>query len=261
MHQQQAIDTLLAAAREDDAVRAVFLKGSVARGGGDAYSDVDFYCIVHADKLEGFLARRKALLEQYRPVLFWMEVNHVGPQVIAIYNDGLHLDFYTVTQEKLPTGGTAKALYDPENLLADYKATTAALPFAEIVLHFDNFLFSLVQIETAVRREYLTWAHYLVEKLPGEFAYLYRYLYTPDDAMLSLKDFDRVLDKNTRNRMLQAHQSSVLEGIRIYIALMREIASDYPLEEKAVFNWTFFDFMARRIEALASERAAQRPDD
>lgn len=258
--QQQAIDTLLAAARQDEAVRAVFLKGSLARGGGDAYSDVDFYCLVHADKLEAFLARRKALLEQYRPILFWMEVNHVGPQVIAIYNDRLHLDFYTVTQEKLPTGGTAKALYDPENLLADYEATTAALSFAEIVLHFDSFLFSLVQIETAVRRDYLTWAHYLVEKLPGEFAFLYRYLYTPDNAMLSLKDFDRVLDNATRDRMLQAQQANILESTRIYIALMREIASEYPLEEKAVFNWTFFDMMAWRIEALASERAAQRPN-
>lgn len=259
--QQQAIDTLLAAARQNEAVRAVFLKGSLARDGGDAYSDVDFYCIVHADKLEGFLARRKALLEQYRPVLFWMEVNHVGPQLIAIYNNGLHLDFYTVTQEKLPTGGTAKALYDPENLLADYEATTAALSFADIMLHFDNFLFSLVQIETAVRRNYLTWAHYLVEKLPGEFATLYRYLYTPDNAMLSLKDFDRVLDNATRDRMLQAQQANILESTRIYIALMREIASEYPLEEKAVFNWKFFDFMAWRIEALASERAAQRPND
>lgn len=257
---QQVIDSLLAAARQDEAVRAVFLKGSLARGGGDAYSDVDFYCLVHADKLEAFLARRKALLEQYRPILFWMEVNHVGPQVIAIYNDRLHLDFYTVTQEKLPTGGTAKALYDPEKLLADYEATTAALPFAEIVLHFDSFLFSLVQIETAVRRDYLTWAHYLVEKLPGEFAFLYRYLYTPDNAMLSLKDFDRVLDNATRDRMLQAQKANILESTRIYIALMREIASEYPLEEKAVFNWTFFDMMAWRIEALASERAAQHPN-
>lgn len=250
--QERVIETLLAAVQKDEAVRAIFLKGSLARSSSDEYSDVDFYCLVHADELEGFLGRRRALLEQYRPILFWADVNFVGPQVVAVFDDGLHLDFYAVTAEKLPTTSAARVLYDPENLLANYPALPLTMTFPEIVLHFDSFSFALMQIETAVRRDNLVWAHHLVDTLPGDFAFLYRYLYDPDNARLSLKDIDRVLDDTTRAKMLRAAQASNVESTRIYMELMRDTASAYPLEEQAVFNWTFFDFMQQRIEALAA---------
>ena len=44
--QEAAIQQVVYALKGDEAVRAVFLKGSIARGEQDEFSDVDLYCVV-----------------------------------------------------------------------------------------------------------------------------------------------------------------------------------------------------------------------
>lgn len=44
-----AINVVVGALKDDSAVRALFLKGSLAKDVGDEYSDVDLYCLVHDD--------------------------------------------------------------------------------------------------------------------------------------------------------------------------------------------------------------------
>ena len=108
--QRSLIETVLSAVRQVEEIRAAFLKGSLGSDAGDEYSDVDFYCLLDPAGLEPFLQRRREILERYRPILFWAEVNFVGPQVVAVYDDGLHIDLYAVTPDNLPTTGAMKVL-------------------------------------------------------------------------------------------------------------------------------------------------------
>lgn len=120
--QKQAISAILAAVCEHPAVRAVFLKGSLATSNGDQYSDVDFYCLVDENKQAGFLQDRLPILANYKPVVYWSEQNFVGPQIVAVFADGLHFDLYTVTETNFPRQGQFKVLYDPENILARFSS-------------------------------------------------------------------------------------------------------------------------------------------
>ena len=54
MKQIEAINAISETVKKDSAVRAIFLKGSIARNDLDDYSDVDFYCIVKDEDMEFF---------------------------------------------------------------------------------------------------------------------------------------------------------------------------------------------------------------
>ena len=100
---------------------ALFLKGSMARGDDDNYSDVDMYAVVADENFDDFLARRVGYLEAYKPLLNWEEVNFVGPQIVGIYEDTLHFDLYTVMPGQIPQTGEMKIIYDKQGLLTNYK--------------------------------------------------------------------------------------------------------------------------------------------
>jgi hypothetical protein len=122
MKQHHAIDTVCDVLMQDNNVKAIHLNGSFAQGLDDMHSDVDMYCIVNEDQLDDFLSKRIAYLESYRPILYWSEANFVGPQIVAVFNDGLHFDLYTQTIKNLSMVDVIKILYDPQDLLKDYSA-------------------------------------------------------------------------------------------------------------------------------------------
>ena len=65
MKQLEAIEKVSKAIKKDSGVKAIFLKGSIARDDFDEYSDVDFYCLVDDDKLEVSFNKRLDYFEQY----------------------------------------------------------------------------------------------------------------------------------------------------------------------------------------------------
>lgn len=80
------------------------------------------YCLVNCDLMEGFLERRISYLENYRKLIYWSESDFVGPQIVGVFEDGLHFDLYTVTLESLRHMDEILILHDPKGLLLEYKA-------------------------------------------------------------------------------------------------------------------------------------------
>lgn len=119
--QWEAVETILQAVKQCPEIKAAFLKGSLAKGIADEYSDVDFYCLVDTARLEQFLKKRLEILESYRPVIYHSESDFVGPQLVAVFDNGLHFDLYTVTLEAFPRMGKFRVLYDPHGLLEQFE--------------------------------------------------------------------------------------------------------------------------------------------
>lgn len=94
MRQEEAVKKVYSEIMRDKLVRAVFLKGSIARGECDEYSDVDFYCMVDEERKEEFLSKRIKYLESYKPLIYYSEENFVGPQIVAVFEDGLIKNFF-----------------------------------------------------------------------------------------------------------------------------------------------------------------------
>ena len=184
MKQWDAINVVVGALKDDSAVRALFLKGSLAKDVGDEYSDVNLYCLVHDDQLEDFFVKRIMYLEQYKTILFWSESNFVGPQIVAIFEDGLHFDLYTVTEKRLPKTYSIKIIYDPEKLLSQYQSMPLSLTSEDVIQLINEFFFVFYEYQFAYKRKDFSWASRLASHLSGEFAILLRSVIEPSTGML-----------------------------------------------------------------------------
>ncbi len=65
----------------------------------DAYSDVDLYVLVDELQLDSFLNDRLTFLETYRSILFYEDYFIIAPQIIAVFDNLLHIDLFTVTEQ------------------------------------------------------------------------------------------------------------------------------------------------------------------
>lgn len=254
MKQLNAINKILPFVIEDKAVQAVFLKGSIARDESDEFSDIDFYCMVKEEELDSFLIRRLDYMKQYKPLIFHQEVNFVGPQIVGVYNNGLHFDLYTVTYETLKRTDEIKVLYDPEDLLTQYKAEKLTIDENDLLENFNEISFVLLEFEVAYCRNDLIWASRLGSHIVGYLAIILRWLYDSDNAQLGLKRLYKKMDNNMLDRLSKAMDllgpSSVLQGINQLIKIVDEVIEMLPKNISDRVNKKFFDFMVERIISL-----------
>lgn len=252
--QANAIHNVLKSVTADPAVRAVFLKGSLARGEGDEFSDVDFYCLVHEAEQTEFLTRRKAHLEVYSSLIYMSEVHHVCPQIVGYYYNNLHFDLYTVTEHNLSQTGAIKVLYDPEGLLDAYIAKDLSTTPSEYLAYFDELSFILVEYEAAYRRGDLVWAARLAQHFSGYVAMIFRYLTDPKQAQLGMKRLHQYNHPADHAALSEAMEnlgpSTSLKGLNRLLQLVHSVIERFPETLTDWENQYFFGHMKARIEAL-----------
>ncbi|MFJ8063700.1 nucleotidyltransferase domain-containing protein [Psychrobacillus sp. NPDC096426] len=84
--------------KKDNRVQSIFLKGSIGRGEQDEHSDIDLYCLVNDEDEKEFLQSRIQHLEAYNKILFHDDIVIVAPQILAVYENLVHVDLFTVTE-------------------------------------------------------------------------------------------------------------------------------------------------------------------
>ncbi|MCM2607016.1 nucleotidyltransferase domain-containing protein [Rossellomorea marisflavi] len=99
MKQKNAVEAIAESLKKDKRVKSIFLKGSMGRGEEDEFSDVDLYCLVEEEDLASFVQDRIRHLEAYGKLLFHDDLFIIAPQIIAVYEDLLHVDLFTVTEK------------------------------------------------------------------------------------------------------------------------------------------------------------------
>lgn len=187
MRQQDAIATLTDSLISDTDVQAIFLKGSFGRGEADEHSDVDLYVMVAPDSLNEFLPRRRDHLATYRPILLEDEIDIVAPQLIIVYDDFLHLDFFTVTADTLNHQDTITVLYDPEHRL-QHHPSSLTLSVEDLSGHVFDAIWFFFQYTKARDRGNDVWAVEMLRQGMSHFAYALAAHYEPERAALGLKD-------------------------------------------------------------------------
>lgn len=251
---ETAIQAVLEAVKRDGAVRAVFLKGSLAREEQDEFSDVDMYCVVEKESLEAFLPKRVGYIEAYKPLIYWSETNFVGPQIVGVYEDGLHLDLYTVTATAIPMKDAIQLLYDPDGLLQDYKGETHQISEDALIRVVHEFTFSLLEFEHAYKRGDLLWASRLSSHLAGDLSLIVRSLVTPDKAQLGFKRLYQELDEEMYAKWLTMMNhlgpNQLPDGVQQLVVHAEEVLDKLPESIRSKVNQKFFNFMCERIRKL-----------
>ena len=257
MRQLEAIDTILPYLIDDSAVKAVFLKGSLAREENDEYSDVDLYCMIEESEINYFLTKRLSYLEKYRKLIFSEEVNFVGPQIVGVYDNGLHIDLYTVTSNSLQNTDKIKVLYDPAGMLSQYRPLTFTISENDLVRYFNSISFTMLEFEAAYCRNDLIWASRLGSHLSGNIAIILRYMYDPNNAQLGFKRLFMSLDKEKHNQLIEAMNllgpSFLPKGVQLLSELANELLNELPKEFASKVNIKFFNYMLEKIRKVVNK--------
>lgn len=259
MEQWRAVEALLEAAIQCPEVRAVFIKGSLAYGTADEYSDVDFYCLVDDCEVDSFLPKRLALLERYRPLLYTSTANYVGPQVIAVFDNGLHFDLYTVTLSTFPLVGSFKVLHDPENILAALNPLLKdhSTSMGQVAESFSEFSFTLLEFLAAWRRQDLVWSYRLASHLVGNLGLVLRYRFDHSNSLLGLKRLEKVLPKQLKERLRRAiaecHGVRLPQGVAELCLIMEGVAIELEQKNKLDLSWPLFRLMQTQVFALTDD--------
>ncbi|TWT01106.1 nucleotidyltransferase domain-containing protein [Planomicrobium sp. CPCC 101079] len=186
--QEQAVEKICASLKQDPHVKAVFVKGSMGRDEHDEHSDIDLYCLVDGEREKQFLAAREAHLEAYRPILFRDDIFIIAPQLIAVYDNLLHIDLFTVTLESFPEKDYFRVLYDPEGLLESFQETQTlelkSEEFRDAVIDVAWFLF---QYQKASTRGNTIWAARMLTNVIDHLARVLLHKYAPLRAQLGVK--------------------------------------------------------------------------
>ncbi|QXE02854.1 nucleotidyltransferase domain-containing protein [Terribacillus sp. DMT04] len=201
--QREALHRLTEILAHEKEVKAVFVKGSFGRGEDDAYSDIDLYCLVEESDIQVFLAKRLSLLAAYREVLYSEELFIIAPQLIVVYDNLLHVDLFTVTEENFKQTDQFLVLYDPQNRLEQFKETQTLTMtdnmYGEQVIDLTWFLF---QYRKAALRGNAAWAAAMLQQVTEPLARMLLHHYAPTRALLGLKRAQQLLPAAVYSNLL-----------------------------------------------------------
>ncbi len=125
--QERLIAALTAPLVHFEPLRALFLAGSLGRGGGDEFSDVDLVAVLDPALHEGFAVRWRGILGAVAPPVYWQEHRRGGLLINAIAADWQRIDLYMVGPDALGRRAktTVRPLIDRDHI---YRGLPEALP-------------------------------------------------------------------------------------------------------------------------------------
>ncbi|MFG6115420.1 nucleotidyltransferase domain-containing protein [Halobacillus sp. MO56] len=208
MRQEIAVKKIVESLKRDSSVKSIFLKGSMGRGEHDEHSDVDLYCLVKGGEEKEFLLRRLEHLKAYKEIIFYDDIFIIAPQIIAVYEDWLHIDLFTVTEKNIQSKDYFTVLFDPEGVMESYESkqhlTLSEDEFHDHVLDTAWFLF---QYKKAAERGNLTWAVEMLRYVMRHLSYVLLHHYAPDRALLGLKAVHEFLPSEKLDRYERIYET------------------------------------------------------
>lgn len=252
MRTYEAIEKVSNAIIVDRLCEAILVKGSIGRGEDDEFSDVDMYIVVKDENYNAFLDKRIKYLEAYLPILYIEHVNFVAEQIVALYDDGLHFDLYTVTEDTIPHTDKAKIIYDPNQKFADYHAEIKEMTNDELAYCFNDALYYFIEADGAFRRRNYPWAANIISASIAKTSILLRYLYDKEHAYLGLKKINDIIPEEYFSWLMLASANLNKEGFSTTNDYIIKIL-DYVVENinddiKSLFNIKFFEWIKSNLK-------------
>jgi len=254
MNRHKAVQVVSDDILKDGLVDALFLKGSIARGDDDDYSDVDMYAVVSSENLEAFLNKRIQYLEKYKPLVFWCEEDFVAPQIIGVFEDTLHFDLYTVKTDSIPQTDDIKVIFDKDGILDSYRKVPLNVSSNYIIKEISEFAFTLLEFEAAYARKDYIWAIALFHLQIRRISFFTRFIHDAGNARLGLKRIHKAIPDDVYKEYIsileKATPTNILVAMKQLLALANDIILQLPDEVLRQVNRKFFDLMQSKIATL-----------
>lgn len=254
VRQMEVVEYLIKELKEFDSRVILYLKGSLARGTSDEHSDVDFYCYIPKEGYEDLKAFRESLLGSYRPILYKEYVNFGLEQMIILYDDNIHLDFY-ITDE-IPDEGTDAllALHDPESRLSQYKQIAKDMDMKQVIKYINGSIYTLQEIDTAFKRKDDFWSLRLLSHITAYISQVLCYYFEPNKPVLHMKGVYHHLPepyKSMINDLINTSQPEKKELCLVHTVNMLDVIINLCDEEsKKDIQRGYLEFIKREYDLL-----------
>ncbi|MEK4485967.1 nucleotidyltransferase domain-containing protein [Psychrobacillus sp. FSL H8-0484] len=203
-----AIETIVNSLKLNKKVQAIFIKGSIGRGEQDEHSDIDLYCLVNEEDKEEFLESRLQHLESYNQLLFHDDIFIVAPQILAVYENLVHIDLFTVTEHTYIEKDFMKVLYDPNFKLEKYKQTqNLKLSDHEFQDAVDDVAWFLFQYKKSSARGNDIWSVSMLHHVMTHLSRILLHRYHSDRAQLGLKTLEISLPEGIVREIKQIYEN------------------------------------------------------
>ncbi|WP_391115950.1 nucleotidyltransferase domain-containing protein [Psychrobacillus sp. L3] len=223
---EEAVEAIVSSLKKDKSVRAIFLKGSMGRGEQDEHSDIDLYCLVDEKNEEEFLSSRIEHLESYNKLLFYDEIFIVAPQVLAVYENLVHVDLFTVTEHTYIEKDFLKVLYDPNDKMEKYKQTqNLKLTDEEFQDAVDDVAWFLFQYKKSSARGNDIWSVSMLHHVMTHLSRVLLHRYNSERAQLGLKTLQSSLPKGIILEIKKVYESMTPEKHQLAVQLICELLS------------------------------------
>ena len=255
MKQQEiAVQVICESLKKDPHVEAVFLKGSMGRGEHDEHSDIDMYCLVRQGEETGFLERRLEHLRAYREVIFTDDIFIVAPQLIAVFDNYLHIDLFAVTRESFPGHDHFTVLHDPHDVMKEFIVTQGlALSLEEYRDDVMDIAWFLFQYRKSAARGNDIWSVRMLSNVVHHLARALLHRYAPERAQLGLKTVSQSLPKELAAEMISIHERVTPSRHGQAAGLISSLlATEYEwIQEQLKEETQTLEFLQRMIELHA----------
>lgn len=181
----EAAARIVDAAVADGLCEAVVLKGSIARGDADEFSDIDLYLFVSPQNRDAALERRERYLAAYGDIVFIEDVDFGLPQKLAIFSDALHVDLYVAEPQQIGNLDPVVAAYDPAGIFKGVTPMRADVTGEELCRCFSSAIYCLVEASSAYARRNDAWAAKIMSDAVGGLSVLVRSQYDRRYAFLA----------------------------------------------------------------------------
>ncbi|MCD5322214.1 MULTISPECIES: nucleotidyltransferase domain-containing protein [Pontibacillus] len=207
MRQDIALEKVVESLKQEPCVQSLFVKGSMGRNEHDEHSDIDLYCLVDEDGEASFLTRRLDHLRAYKDLLYYESIFIIAPQVIGVYEDGLHIDLFTVTKKTIQEKDYFKVLYDRDEVMKDYQLTqNLTLTTEEARDRAETVVWFLFQYTKAKDRGNDLWATEMLREVMRSMSRLLLYRYANDRAQLGMKAIHKDLPQSKKDQLLEIYE-------------------------------------------------------
>ncbi len=251
-------DIITKALADTKLVEAIFLKGSIASKDYDEYSNIDLYCLVSSNHRQQFLDVKYDVLEKYRSILYMSEILENKQiccmQIICIYEDGLRLNLYVDVAPFLSSREDIEILYDPHQILKNYKLSNIIIEEKEIAEIINQFSLLSHEYYIAIKRKDICQTVFLYGKMHNFYIAFQRYLVdTKHFNMGNKRFFDFVTKEYFKKQImilkLLKYDTSV-QAVQIMFNDIYEMLGQMPITFVSELNYDFFVFIMKLIFSL-----------
>jgi len=220
----EVVESIVNSLKKDPRVQAIFLKGSIGRSEQDEHSDIDMYCLVNEEDVEVFNQSRLSHLEAYGKLLFHDDIFIIAPQILAVYENLVHVDLFTVTEQNYIQKDFIKVLYDPNHKLDKFlQNQNLELTKDEFQDAVDDIAWFLFQYKKSAARGNFILSVNMLLHVMIHLSRVLLHKYQPNRAQLGLKTVEKSLPIVLVEKLKQIYENITPSNHQKAVSMICEI--------------------------------------